>query len=242
MIRARDRQQLHVVTWGAAAFGFGLAFVILAGVVMGGGTREFDEWLLASLREADDRSDTIGPRWLQGVALDLTALGGATVLGLTVLAVTGYLLLHGLRRHALFILLASGGGWLLNWALKESFDRARPDIVPHLREVMTSSFPSGHAMTSAAVYLTLGVLTMRIARGRVAKYYCLAMALLVTLLVGASRVLLGVHYPTDVLAGWFAGMCWALLCLLLELWLERKAGLRRELQEAAATTDEAAAG
>jgi undecaprenyl-diphosphatase len=232
-MRARDRAQLQLVAGAAGVLALALGFVVVAGLVTGGSTRHFDEWLMASLRQAHDPSDMIGPRWLEGAALDLTALGGWVVLGLTVLAVTGYLLLHGLRRNALFVFAASAGGWMLNWALKAAFDRARPDIVPHLREVMTSSFPSGHAMTSAAVYLTLGVLLMRIAEGRLARYYCLAMALLVTFLVGASRVVLGVHYPSDVLAGWLAGTCWALFCLVVELRVERNAGLRQERLEAA---------
>jgi undecaprenyl-diphosphatase len=100
-----------------------------------------------------------------------------------------------------------------------------------LREVMTSSFPSGHALTSAAVYLTMGALLMRIAEGRLAKYYCIVIAMFVTLLVGLSRVFLGVHYPTDVLAGWAIGMSWALLCWTVERLVERRAGLRREQHE-----------
>ena len=115
--------------------------------------------------------------------------------------------------------------------LKQVFQRARPDVVPHLREVMTLSFPSGHAMTSAAVYLTLGALLMRIAEGRLAKYYCIAIAMFVTFLVGVSRVFLGVHYPTDVVAGWLLGLSWALLCWVVERMLERRAGLKREKME-----------
>jgi undecaprenyl-diphosphatase len=153
------------------------------------------------------------------------------VLGLTVIAVTGYLLLHGLYRNGLFVFVASAGGWVLNWVLKQGFARARPDVVPHLREVMSSSFPSGHALTSAAVYLTLGALLMRIAEGRVAKYYCIAIAMFVTFLVGVSRVFLGVHYPSDVLAGWLIGMSWAMLCWAVERTLERRAGLTREKEE-----------
>jgi undecaprenyl-diphosphatase len=103
--------------------------------------------------------------------------------------------------------------------------------VPHLREVMTLSFPSGHAMTSAAVYLTLGALLMRISERRITKFYCMAVAMTATFLIGLSRVYLGVHYPTDVLAGWVIGLCWALLCWIAEWTLERRAGLKREKQE-----------
>jgi undecaprenyl-diphosphatase len=183
------------------------------------------------LRRPENPSVPIGPAWLRSGALDVTALGSLTVLGLTVLAVTGYLLLHRLYRTALFIFLASWGGWMLNTVLKSAFDRTRPDIVPHLREVGSSSFPSGHAMTSAAVFLTLGALLMRLAEHRVAKVYCIAIAMLVTFLVGASRVFLGVHYPSDVLAGWLIGLSWALLCWIVERTVERQAGLKRERRE-----------
>ena len=206
-------------------------FAALAGEVMEGDTRQFDEWVLSALRQEADPGRLKGPWWLQAGAEDLTALGSPTVLGLTVLAVTGYLLLHGLYRNGLFIFMASAGGWVLNWLLKAAFERTRPDIVPHLREVMSSSFPSGHALTSAAVYLTLGALLMRIAEGRLAKYYCIAIAMFLTFLVGSSRVFLGVHYPTDVVAGWLIGMTWALLCWVVERTLERRAGLKREKEQ-----------
>jgi undecaprenyl-diphosphatase len=205
-------------------------FGALASEVFKGDTRQFDEWVLGALRTSADRAVPIGPAWLRMGADDITSLGSPAVLGLTVLAVTGYMLLHGLYRTGAFVFAASTGGWVLNWTLKQIFDRARPDVVPHLRDVMSSSFPSGHALTSAAVYLTLGALTMRAARGRLAKYYCMAMAMLVTVLVGLSRVFLGVHYPTDVLAGWLLGMSWALLCWMVERALERRAGFRREQQ------------
>jgi undecaprenyl-diphosphatase len=212
-------------------------FAALAGEVIEGDTRQFDEWMLRSLRQEADPGRLKGPWWLQVGAEDLTALGSPTVLGLTVLAVTGYLLLHGLYRNGLFIFIASAGGWVLNWLLKAAFERTRPDIVPHLREMMSSSFPSGHALTSAAVYLTLGALLMRLAEGRLAKYYCIAIAMFLTFLVGSSRVFLGVHYPTDVIAGWLIGMTWALLCWVIERTLERRAGLKREKEQHATESE-----
>jgi len=229
--RPRDRQEFLILGCGVLVLALLLGFISLADAVAEGNTRQFDEWVLGALRQDADRTQLKGPRWVRLGAEDITALGGATVLGLTVLAVTGYLFLHGLYRNGLFIFIASVGGGVLNWVLKASFARARPEVVPHLREVMTSSFPSGHALTSAAVYLTLGALLMRIAEGRLAKYYCIAIAMLVTFLVGCSRVFLGVHYPTDVIAGWLIGLSWALLCWTVERFLERRAGLRREQQE-----------
>lgn len=224
----RDRQALTILASLAGGLGLLVAFIMLTEEVFEGDTRRFDEWLLSAIRTPDDRAVTVLPRWLESAALDVTALGGTVVLGLTVLAIAGYLVLHGLWRNGLFVVVAGAGGWVLNWVLKAGFDRARPDVVPHLREVMSSSFPSGHAMTSAAVYLTLGALLTRVAQGRLAKIYCLAVAILVTFLVGSSRVVLGVHYPSDVLAGWLVGTSWALLCLTIEMLLEKRAGLRRE--------------
>jgi undecaprenyl-diphosphatase len=229
--RPRDRQELSILVGAILILALIWIFATLAGEVMEGDTRQFDEWVLGALRQRADPGQLRGPTWLASGAQDLTALGSPAVLGLTVLAVTGYLFLHGLYRNGMFIFVASVGGWVLNWLLKAVFARSRPDIVPHLREVMSSSFPSGHALTSAAVYLTLGALLMRIAEGRLAKYYCIAMAMLLTVLVGSSRVFLGVHYPTDVVAGWLIGMSWALLCWVVERTLERRAGLKREKEQ-----------
>ena len=212
---------LLLATLAFGAFG-------LAGEVVDGDTQAFDERVLRALRDPQDPSMPIGPRWLRIAALDITSLGGATVIGLAVAAIVGFLLLQGMSRTALFVLIASAGGWLLNNGLKAVFARPRPDVVPHLHEVMSLSFPSGHAMTSAAVYLTLGAMLMRISERRLTKIYCMAIAMLATLLIGSSRVYLGVHYPTDVLAGWMIGMSWALLVWLIERRIERQAGLKKE--------------
>jgi undecaprenyl-diphosphatase len=227
-IVSRDRDELWLLVGTLVLLGVTLLVVHLAGEVLEGDTLEFDKKLLSSLRKADNPSQPIGPVWLEMAALDITALGGPTVLGLTVLAVVGFLVLQGLYRNAAFVFLASTGGWLLNDLLKEFFARPRPQVVPHLRQVMSLSFPSGHALTSAAVFLTLGALLMRVAERRLVKFYCMFVAMLATVLVGATRVYLGVHYPTDVLAGWLIGLSWALFCWLLERSIERRAGLKQE--------------
>ena len=228
----RDREELWLLLGALVLLAVVLLIAKLAGEVLEGDTLEFDKRLLQALRKADNPSQPIGPPWLELAAFDLTALGGPTVLGLTVVAVVGFLVLQGLYRNALFVLLASAGGFLLNDLLKEFFARPRPTVVPHLRQVMSLSFPSGHALTSAAVYLTLGALLMRVAESRLAKFYCMFVAMLTTLLVGSTRVYLGVHYPTDVLAGWLVGLSWALFCWLLERAIERSAGLKRERAKA----------
>jgi undecaprenyl-diphosphatase len=226
-----ERTELSVLLVAFGILALAVAFIYVADNVTRGDTRHFDERVIRALRTANDSAVPIGPPWLRIAALDITALGSATVLGLAVVAITGYLLLHGLYRTSAFVFVASCGGWILNWTLKQAFDRPRPELVPHLRDVMSSSFPSGHALTSAAVYLTLGTLLMRLAEGRLAKIYCIAVAMLATALVGASRVYLGVHYPTDVLAGWLIGLSWALVCWMIERTLERRAGLKREQRQ-----------
>ena len=232
-VAPRDRGELAVLLGSFGVLVMLLAFVLLAAQVLDGDTQTFDARVLTALRRADDPSMPIGPRWLRAGALDVTALGSSTVLGLATLAICGFLVLQRMARTAAFVFVATSGGWILNELLKEIFQRARPTVVPHLQSVMTLSFPSGHAMTSAAVYLTLGTLTMRLADRRLTKLYCIAMAMLVTFLVGATRIFLGVHYPTDVLAGWMVGLTWALACWTVERRIEHRAGLRKEQRESA---------
>jgi undecaprenyl-diphosphatase len=208
------------------------AFVQLADEVMEGGTHRIDERILLALRNPADRSDPIGPRWLEESERDFTALGGVGVLTLLTLAVGGYLVLDGKKRAALLVLLAVGGGLLLSSVLKHEFQRPRPDLVPHGSYVYTTSFPSGHSTMAAATYLTLGALLTRVHPQRRMKAFLLGFATLLTLLVGCSRVYLGVHWPTDVLAGWTAGGVWALLCWLLARWLQHRGQVETDQQTA----------
>ena len=209
-----------------------LAFVMLAAEVVEGDTRAFDEFLLLSLRSAADPSDPIGPRWLEEMMRDFTALGGTGVLTAVTLAVIGFLVLTRKRHVAVTVAVAVVGGLLLSHALKWGFARPRPELVPHGQAVYTQSFPSGHAMLSAVVYLTLGALLARTQAQRGVKFYFLAVAGLLTVVIGVSRVYLGVHWPTDVLAGWVGGTGWALLCWLVTLWLQRRGKIEAESQPA----------
>jgi undecaprenyl-diphosphatase len=208
------------------------AFVALAGQVMEGETAAFDRKILLAFRKAGDPAQPIGPTWITGVLLDLTSLGGPTVITLVVLAVVGFLLLQTRYWTAFFIFMTAVTGEVVSYAMKSLFARPRPDVVPHLREAFSSSFPSGHAMQSAIIYLTLGAVLMRITEGRLTKIYCLTIAMLLTCLVGVSRVWLGVHYPTDVLAGWIVGLFWASLCWLAAQHYEVRAGIRAEKTKA----------
>ena len=138
---------------------------------------------------------------------------------------SGFIALQGKRKAALFLIFAVGGGMLLSLALKHGFSRPRPDLVPHASIVHTMSFPSGHSMMSATTYLTLAAILWRTQRRRRLKLYLFAAALLLTILVGFSRVYLGVHWPTDVLAGWFAGAAWACCAWLGARWLQLFGGI-----------------
>lgn len=194
-------------------------FVELAGEVVEGDTGEFDRAVLLAMRSSD-LTDPIGPGWVEEMGRDFTALGGIAVLTMVTLAIVGYLVLDGKRRVAVVLLMATLGALAVSTVLKQAFDRPRPDLVPHGSIVYTASFPSGHSMLAASTYLTLGALLARVQRRRRMKAYILLVAVLATVLVGVSRVYLGVHWPTDVLAGWAAGAGWALLCWLLARWLQ----------------------
>jgi undecaprenyl-diphosphatase len=226
--RKLERKEITWLLVGLAACVLLFGFMALAGEVSDGDTTAFDTRILRALRSADDPSRPIGPAWVEYAMLDLTALGGPTVLGLVVAGVLGFLLLQGRYHTALVVLVASVGGELANTLLKTMFMRPRPDVVPHLREVLSPSFPSGHAMQSAIIYLTLGAMMMRIAERRLTKVYCLGVAVLLTLLVGISRVFLGVHYPSDVIGGWIVGFVWASLCWLVEQRSEALTGVKEE--------------
>jgi undecaprenyl-diphosphatase len=152
------------------------------------------------------------------------------VLTLMTIAVTGFLLIDGKRGAAVLVLASVIGGVVLSSLLKLGVDRPRPDLVPHLVEEYTASFPSGHAMLSAVVYLTLGGLLSRVEGPRRIKIYFLSVAVILTLLIGLSRGFLGVHWPTDVLAGWCAGAAWAVLCWRVALALQRHGDVEEDIE------------
>jgi undecaprenyl-diphosphatase len=223
-----ERRELTWLLIGLGGCVLLFVFLALAGEVMEGETLAFDKKIVLAFRKADDPSRPIGPAWVTGALLDLTALGGPTVLGLVVLSVVGFLVLQTRYRTAFFVFMTAATGEAVSYVMKGVFARPRPTVVPHLREVFSSSFPSGHAMQSAMIYLTLGAMLMRITDKRLTKLYCCAMAMVLTFLVGVSRVWLGVHYPTDVIAGWTVGLFWASLCWLAEQRYEVPAGIKAE--------------
>lgn len=200
----------------------------LASEVVEGDTLAFDRWLIASLRDPADPGSPIGPWWLKKAMVDLTALGGGPFLTLLTLAAAGFLVAARKWGMAAFVVVAIAGGGLAANLLKWVFVRARPDLVPHLVSVDSASFPSGHAMNSAVTFLTLGVLLSRTQKSRRLKAYLMGMALFLTLIVGFSRVYLGVHWPTDVIAGWAVGASWAIVCSLVAARLQRRHAIEGE--------------
>lgn len=202
-------------------------FVEVADEVIEGESHRIDQALLRLLRNPHDPADPVGPWWVENIFKDLTALGGMTVLTLATIAVAGYLLVERKRAAALLVLISVSSGALLSSLLKNVFARPRPELVAHLVDVHTLSFPSGHAMNSAVTFLTLGALLARVQPRLRTRSYLIGIAVLLTGLVGVSRVYLGVHYPSDVVAGWGAGAAWAILCWLIAGWLQSRGTVER---------------
>jgi undecaprenyl-diphosphatase len=194
----------------------------LSSEVFEGDTFAIDKAILTGLRTAGDTSVPIGPSWLLPAVKDITALGGVTVLSLITLLVVGFLIT--IRKHstALFVSCAVASGALVNTGLKSIFVRPRPEVVPHLVTVASASFPSGHAMNSAMVFLTLATLLARAHEDLRVRIYLITIAIILTSMVGMSRVYLGVHWPSDVLAGWSIGALWAAFCSLTGKALQKK--------------------
>ena len=209
------RTLVPIILIAAAAW----AFIAILDEVSEGDTRAIDQAIILAFRVPGDPADPIGPSWLEESVRDVTALGSAPTLVIAVLAVAGFLALAKAWRVAIFTLVACGVGLVLSSVLKYAIDRPRPELVPHGNQIYTSSFPSGHSMMSAVVFLTLAALVARVVEKKRLKGYTLGVAIVLTLLVGVSRIYLGVHWPSDVLAGWSAGAAWALGCWLVARWV-----------------------
>ena len=207
--RVRDfRLAVGVFLFGGAVVAIAgiFAFVWVATTVERGATQPADDAIMRWM-------GTHRIPWLEQAFGQITLLGTGIVV-LMVVGVAGLFL--WLTRHkysAALLLVATGGGIVLNNILKLAFDRPRPQIFPWAAVALSSSFPSGHAMSSTIVYLTVAYLAARLQRRRRARWLTMLVATVIVLLVCVSRVYLGVHYPSDVGAGIVIGLAWAALCL-----------------------------
>ena len=200
-----------------------LGFIKIADEMTEGEAHVFDMAVLQALHpDAANPSDPIGPFWLDHAAIDLTALGSVSVLAAISLLVGGFLVLQRRRLEAVIIAVAFGGGLAISQALKGFFARERPPEIYRASDILNASFPSGHALLSAVVFLTLGAMLAQAAKGRALRIYVMAVAIVLVLLVGVTRIYLGVHWMTDVLAGWSAGAAWATACWLTGRWLKQR--------------------
>jgi len=209
---------ISILTMACLLFAFGT----IAQNVIKGTSYAFDRRIILALRDPTNPSAPIGPAWVQEAARDLTSLGSIIVLAIITLSVSGYLFLARKYAAAWLMIVAVFGGIVLNDLLKSAFARPRPDILYQAARVFTSSFPSGHAELSAITYLTAAALLAESQNSFKIGLYFIAVSALLTILIGVSRVYLGVHYPTDVLGGWCIGAAWALACWVLMTWLRRK--------------------
>lgn len=201
-----------------------IAFILFADEVLEGEFAAFDNRIIMALRAPGNLADPIGPAWLREMGRDITALGSPLIIGLVLVTVVGYLLLVGKRSAALLMTGAVLGGAMLSTLLKTAFNRSRPDI-PRVGDVLNASFPSGHTTLSAVAFLTIGILLMRVTPEPRLRVYFMTIAVLLSLMIGLSRIYLGVHFPTDVFAGWCVGGTWALLCSVVAWRLQRQGAI-----------------
>ncbi len=177
--------------------------------------QRMEETVLLAGRSAENVSDPFGPPWFENAVRDITALGSTIVLGLLTLMIVVYFILRHEYPAAWLITISVVGAQILSSLLKLGIGRPRPDVVLHLMHASDFSFPSGHSLLSTVFFLTIGLYAAGCVMDRRLKIYYCTVATVVTLLVGLSRVYLGVHYPTDVIAGWLIGFAWVLICIKL---------------------------
>ncbi len=201
-----------------------LLFVHLVDEMLEGDAAAPDRAILLLFRTPGDLAKPIGPAWMLQSMTDISALGGFTFIWLFTLATLTYLALVRRWRAAAVLFAGVVGASVLNAVFKLSFHRARPDVVPHLTMVDNSSFPSGHAMIAAATYMTVGALLAHMQRRMATRIYLMSLFITLAILIGISRVYLGVHWPSDVLAGWLLGAAWALLFWIVARKAEGGAG------------------
>ncbi|QDS95728.1 phosphatidylglycerophosphatase B [Roseimaritima multifibrata] len=207
---------LLVIALGAAGF------ASLADEVLEGDSHDWDQRILLGMRSPGNPSDPLGPSWFEESARDITALGSVAVLTIFTATMAAYLYVKKQPWIALFVVAAILSGTAVSGAMKSGFNRPRPELVPHQTRIYTKSFPSGHSALSSLVYLTLGAVLARSERDRKTRFILIGVPVLLSLLIGVSRVYLGVHWPTDVLAGWLFGVTWAAGAWLIFRLIQRR--------------------
>lgn len=202
----------------------GLAcFIAIADGIVEGEQQKMDWAILLWMRpDAAQPHEPVGPWWLPEAAVDITSLGGISVLVVFALMAVGFLLINGKRLSALLTVLGLAGGVTLSEGLKTLFGRVRPPAEYQLVETLNASFPSGHALMATVFYLSVGVMLTRAFPKRRLRAYALTWAVVIVLLIGITRIYLGVHWASDVLAGWGIGAFWAMLLWLVAYALERR--------------------
>ncbi|HOY79034.1 MAG TPA: phosphatase PAP2 family protein [Hyphomonadaceae bacterium] len=209
-----------------------LFFIGIADEMSEGEAHGFDMAVLQMLHsDAANPSDPIGPKWLDHAAADLTAIGSVSVLAVLALLVGSFLVLQHKRLEAAIIAVAFGGGLTISQLLKEFFNRERPPEIYRASEILNASFPSGHALLSTVVFLTLGAMLVQAAKGQGLRIFVMSAAIALAVLVGVTRIYLGVHWTTDVLAGWAAGAAWATACWLAGRWLKQRGVARQTVPD-----------
>jgi len=202
-------------------------FINIGILVTDGTTKQFDESIIKFFRVDENNSEPIGSYFLTESIRDVTSLGGETVITIITIFVLGFLFLRKRYDAMWLVLAATVGGALISLGLKEFYGRERPDISYRLIDVTQLSFPSGHSMMSAVVYLTQAAIIARIQKNKKIRIYILSAAIFLTLIIGISRVYLGVHYPTDVIGGWTIGLAWASFCWFVAWYLQRRNKLKK---------------
>lgn len=214
----KDWRTSEKIAFGLVAFCV-VGFIALVFSIETSLVNALDESVMRRLRSGDDLDTLIGPHWLHECARDFTALGGYAVLLTLTLLVYGFLRLEKRRAAGLFIVATIVSGYVVSMVLKETIGRPRPEIVKHLSHADSGiggpSFPSGHSTMSTVVYVTMALMLSGLSSHKRVKVFLLVAPLAIAFVVGASRVMMGVHYPTDVLGGWMVGLAWAVGAWLL---------------------------
>ena len=189
--------------------------------IRSGTPSDLDERILLLFRVPGSPEVLRGPGWIENAVRDLTSLGGRAVLTLVTLAVSGFFLLRRQFRPLIFLWIVVISGTVLMGELKTFYARPRPGLSLRLAGESSLSFPSGHAMMSTMIYMTLAVMVAEFQKSGRLRVYIVGFAAFLATLIGLTRVILGMHYPSDVVAGWTVGLCWALFCWLVAHWLKR---------------------